>query len=449
MLRTQKTITNRKKSQSSKPPGAKFDNNFDKVNANAAHIINNNRKCDDTVPYKIQGHHSYVHDNGGKSLSNSNTHPSQRESAASSSTFNLGDKKLERSNSFFLTRKLNKLYDSLTHSKECLRGTNDMNASESMAVAATNSKKKTPKFKFIRSASWAAISLKKDYRNSMRKPRLEQLSEEDQSVHTPLSQAMQTTTDRTKSSTLSIDSLASEKSSIISTFRRTFSLTPSRRKSSNLKWSASLMNLQQMDVMISYEDLSFIDYDKFNTYEGNLMTKMKSSNQIAVNRSNVADQFPGVKMRSHANTTFQAQSQQPQQRRRHSTIVQVNNDCTSDSWLNGNAKRWSNPCIGPNTECISDFPFAPSSASTAVAKLHPVRNSDELDCGGNKFRSIEIPTHMKTAATHSLDDLMSREYESEKYRESANYLLLLNMVSGSNIYTNYYMRTISPQHHQL
>lgn len=433
MLRTQKKVTNRKKPQSSpstvsKSKGAKFDNNNDKVNSNAVHIIKNG-KPDDVGPKKIQGHHNQAIDHGKAPSNTKVDHPS------AAAPFKLGDKKLERSNSFFLTRKLSKLYDSLTHSRESLKGTND---TKSTAAAATNdSDQKTP-FKFIRSVSLATISLKKDYRNSMRKPRLEQLSEEDHSINVPLSNAKRKM-DRKKSSTASMDSLSSEKSSIISTFKRTFSLTPSRRKSSNPKWSASLMNLQQIDVMISYEDLSFIDYDKFNTYEENLMTKIKSSNQIDANRSNAAaDQFPGVKMRSHPNAALQPQQHQKQQRRRHSTIVQrssmqANDEYTTDNWLNGNSKRWSNPCIGPNTDCIGAFPFAPSDASRSV-KVHPAINIDECDYGADKPQSIDVLWNSRNPAitAHSVDDLMNMANEHENNNGNPNDLELLQVVSRSN-----------------
>lgn len=419
MLRTQKKVTNRKKTQStpstaSKSKGAKFDSNNDKADSNAVHIIKNGKFDDSNGPNKLQGHHNHTSHNM------KNDHPS------AAAPLKLGDKKLERSNSFFLTRKLSKLYDSLTHSRESLKGTNDMAISAvatTTTTTAPNDSKKAP-FKFIRSASLATISLKKDYRSSMRKvSRLEQLSEEDQSMHAnaALSDAKRKK-DRKKSSTASIDSLSSEKSSIISTFKRTFSLTPSRRKSSNPKWSASLMNLQQIDVMISYEDLSFIDYDKFNTYEENLMTKIKSSNPIDVNRSNVADQFPGVKMRSHPNITLQQQHhhhhhQQQKQQRRHSSIVQrspmhANVEYTTDNWLNSNSKRWSNPCICSHTDCISAFPFAPSQASDTASRsviVHPTPNGDECDYAGSQPQSLKILSNSSnpTATAHSVDDLMN------------------------------------------
>lgn len=376
MIRTQSVVVkNKKKSQSSssrvnKTKGAKSnisDKNKSQINAVE------NRKPDDKLLNKVQGHTQIENE----------IHSTKPKSQA----IDLGDRKLERSNSFFLSRKLSRIYDSLTNSRESLKDNN---------VSSDNDKK--PPFKFIRSVSLAAISLKKDYRNSMRKPRLEQLSEEDHPLGAPVSQSKRK--NDKKASTASIDSLSSrtsEKSSIISSFKRTFSLTPSRRKSANPKWSASLMNLQQIDVMISYEDLSFIDYDKFNTYEENLMTKMKSSNQIDVNRLN-ADQFPGVKMRSRADDS----------RRRHSTIIQPTIGMNEDSieWLNVNSTRWSNPCIGPNiTECASSFP-----SYASMVKAHPAVDIDDCDCSASNNCFIETNAN-STHATQSVDDLTVRTNE--------------------------------------
>lgn len=99
MLRTQKKVTNRKKPQSSpstvsKAKGAKFDNNNDKANTNAVHIIRKG-KSDDSGPNKIQGHHNQTIDHGKSPLVD---HPS---AAAAAAPLKHGDKKLERSNSFF------------------------------------------------------------------------------------------------------------------------------------------------------------------------------------------------------------------------------------------------------------------------------------------------------------------------------------------------------------
>lgn len=300
--------------------------------------------------------------------------------------YDLGDKKLERANSFFLTRQLTKIYDSLTSSKESLKGNEE----------ASGGRTAKPPFKFIRSVSLAAISLKKDYRGSMRAPKLEQLSEED---HPSLSATTETSKRKyDKKATASTDSLlsrSSDKSSVFSSFKRTFSLRPSRRKSSNPKWSASLMSLQQIDVMISYEDLSFIDYDKFNTYEESLMTRIKSANQIDANPAN-AERFPGVKMRSKSNNVAT--------QRRHSAVQQGVNPATeANQWLNA-SKRWSNPCDVPNTDRT---PFS-SCASIAMAPS----TVDITDCPANIFAEISATSRIDA---HSVDDLTQKPNEATNY----------------------------------
>lgn len=394
MLRTQAVVVkNKKKSQTSSNAKVHKTNDTKSMysehnpRANASETGKSGVK---SLPIKVQGQHR------SDNVTHLPANPDQ--------IVDYGDRKLERSNSFFLTRKLSKIYDSLTNSKESLKDN----------VSSSSTKTPTP-FKFIRSVSLAAISLKKDYRNSMRKPKLEQLSEEDHPFGVPI--AKSTRKNDKKSKTASVDSLSSrtsEKSSVISSFKRTFSLTPSRRKSANSKWSASLMSLQQIDVMISYEDLSFIDYDKFNTYEENLMNKIKSTNQIDGNRLNV-ERFPGVKMRPRSTNDMA-------QQRRHSTVYQQTTQIDDDTanWYDGNSsKRWSNPCIIQNTE----FTSFPSYAS--VVKVQPSLGVDECDCSASTkcFNGI---TSNSTKVARSIDDLTGKSNEKTD--------LLLQTVSCS-IYT--------------
>lgn len=412
MLRTQAVIVkNKKKSTTTtssninvnKTKGAKSENGDKSVKCrtNTGEIASAAKSgVKSSMPIKVQGQH-YRSDNVMHSLPPPN--PSQM-------VVDFGDRKFERSNSFFLTRKLSKIYDSLTNSKESLKD-NDT----------TSCVKKPAPFKFIRSVSLAAISLKKDYRNSMRKPKLEQLSEEDHPFGVPIEKSKRK--NDKKSKTASVDSLTSrtsEKSSVLSSFKRTFSLTPSRRKSSNPKWSASLMSLQQIDI-ISYEDLSFIDYDKFNTYEENLMNKIKSSNQIDGNRTNV-ERFPGVKMRQRStNDTAQ---------RRHSTIYQQTTQTDEDTanWVNTTtnpSKRWSNPCIIPNTAEYTTFP----SNVSAVTAVQPMLGA--VDCSVSTNCLNEITNDSTTKIARSVDDL------TEKSNEKTDFLML-QTVSGS-IYTFIYL----------
>ncbi|XP_030373022.1 uncharacterized protein LOC115623000 isoform X2 [Scaptodrosophila lebanonensis] len=64
-------------------------------------------------------------------------------------------------------------------------------------------------------------------------------------------------------------------STLISSFKTTFGLSggnggEKKKDKLNPKWSASLQSLQAIDNMVSYANMSFIDYDKFNGYEKQL-----------------------------------------------------------------------------------------------------------------------------------------------------------------------------------
>lgn len=330
--------------------------------------------------------------------------------------------KLERANTFFLTRKLSKLYDTLTtNSKENLNEEDTSN----------KSCKREPKkpFKFIRSVSLAAITLRKDYRNSIRKPQLEQLSEEDNNnFGSVIQQNNKTNPNKDEQkllSTASIESLSSrtsEKSfNLMSAFKRTFSLTPARRKKStkNHKWSASLMNLQQIDVMISYEDLSFIDYDKFNTYEEHLKRTFSQNdvnNKIHMQRSSIENNenycdAENVDFKNFGDTKIRARKKnQMSFKRRHSTIYspvnQVNEENQSTiNWLNDRCKRWSNPCVGDHALNVDNRNWFTSYAS--IVKLRPKINQIDSDTVVNKSTPcIRIKTKTKLKEKiHSMDDV--------------------------------------------
>lgn len=181
-------------------------------------------------------------------------------------------KKMERSHSFFLTRKLSKIYNTLTGSKENL-------------TKIPENEQEEPVFKFSRSLSLATIPLRKSYRRIVRETKLEKLHEEekvDEKVDENIEDISETTKDTSKDTSINDEnnSPTRERSnSFLSHLKRTFSSSSDKKKPLNPKWSASLANLQQIDVMVSYEDLSFINYDKFNTYEKNL-TKPVESNYL-------------------------------------------------------------------------------------------------------------------------------------------------------------------------
>lgn len=203
--------------------------------------------------------------------------------------------KFERSGSFSLKGKLSKLINSITSSKESLNKIEDEN--------------ELP-FKFTRSRSM--ILPRRTNRRSLVEPQLEQLSEEDPTSpasprknsiephdssnttplgHQSMANAVTSTpvegspiqTRKTSTPVLtqdgSFDPIANFKkrrsSTLISSFRTTFGLSSEKKKDKlNNKWRASLQSLQAVDNMVSYENMSFIDYDKFNTYEKQLERKL-------------------------------------------------------------------------------------------------------------------------------------------------------------------------------
>lgn len=174
-------------------------------------------------------------------------------------------KKMERSHSFFLTRKLSKIYNSITGSKESLTKIPENDESSSG-------------FKFTRSKTMASIPLRKSIRRAFGESKLEKLHEEhvpdklDKDVESePRLSPSQLR--HSPTNLRSRDSFRERSSSFINSIKRTFSNSGSPEKydkTMNPRWSASLANLQHIDVMVSYENLSFINYDKFNTYEKQL-----------------------------------------------------------------------------------------------------------------------------------------------------------------------------------
>lgn len=239
-------------------------------------------------------------------------------------------RKMERAHTFFLTRKLSQIYNTLTTgSKENLSKIpeSDHETSTTSASAPSSAAPPAPSpFKFTRSLSMASIPLRQSFRRVFRdhNNKLEKLHEENSSekVDTIAAcdkdarpsasppNASPATTPKTANSpveaippkpafrhrTQSLSSSASvppapppprqplapaqssyfreRRNSFRNTLRelrRTFTVAPSTDKHAiNIKWSASLASLQQIDNMVSYEDLSFIDYDKFNSYEQQL-----------------------------------------------------------------------------------------------------------------------------------------------------------------------------------
>lgn len=184
--------------------------------------------------------------------------------------------KMERSHSFFLTRKLSKIYNTLTGSKENL----------TKIPEHENEEPDKPAFKLSRSFSLATIPLRKSYRRIVRETKLEKLHEEHpEKTDENKEDIADTIEEPLLSNDENVSPTRERSNSFLSQLKRTFSSTSDKRKPLNPKWSASLANLQQIDVMVSYEDLSFINYDKFNTYEKNLI-KPVESNYLQRSRNN-------------------------------------------------------------------------------------------------------------------------------------------------------------------
>lgn len=216
----------------------------------------------------------------------------------------LEPKKLERSHSF-ISRGFSKLYSSITGSRD---GINKIPEDKEVSSTANGSASPEPP-KFRRSLTLGSFSIK---RRSIRESALGKLSEENELRHkddsnttSPRdSQSIAQTPSMTdvaarvdnafderdwrnaeedennntngsssrqrrmsfgQTSLADIDKDASRYGSgLMTRLKRTFSITSEKRKQMNPVWSASLQNLQSIDNMVSYNDLSFIDYDKFN-----------------------------------------------------------------------------------------------------------------------------------------------------------------------------------------
>uniref|UniRef100_A0A182SY44 Uncharacterized protein n=1 Tax=Anopheles maculatus TaxID=74869 RepID=A0A182SY44_9DIPT len=184
--------------------------------------------------------------------------------------------KMERSNSFFLARKLSSLYSKLSGSRENMATTN----------AVTPVAEAQP-FQFVRSRSMSSIQLKRAYRRSQNESTLQNLHED------AILERSESTEETTQAATSEVVPTTPEitpppiprferSNSILASIRRKISFRSERRSSNVSNWSTSLQNLRQEDFMISYDDLSFIDYDQFNSYESNLL-KRQPGNALDAN----------------------------------------------------------------------------------------------------------------------------------------------------------------------
>ncbi|KNC25777.1 hypothetical protein FF38_10359 [Lucilia cuprina] len=276
---------------SKNPPTTAVNHNNNNINSNNNNLNetnNNNNSSSTNISQKLREYYEQQQQQQQqKQLINNNNNPTLLAGVPN---------KFERSGSFSLKGKLSKLINSITSSKESLNRIEDDS--------------ELP-FKFTRSRSM--ILPRRTNRRSLIEPQLEQLSEEDPTspasprknsienneninTNTPLrpqsmaNQATSTPVDTSpsqlrKTSTpiltqdAAFDPVANFKkrrsSTLISSFKTTFGLSSEKKKDKlNDKWRASLQSLQAVDNMVSYENMSFIDYDKFNSYEKQLERKL-------------------------------------------------------------------------------------------------------------------------------------------------------------------------------
>ncbi|XP_065085713.1 pleckstrin homology domain-containing family G member 5 isoform X3 [Ochlerotatus camptorhynchus] len=170
--------------------------------------------------------------------------------------------KMERSNSFSITRKLSKIYNKLSASRESL---------------STTGEEPTKVFQFSRSLSLSSIQLKKNYRRSQNESNLKKLHEDAILEHAENSDEPPPVPD-CKSVPLKNETPKLERSnSIIASLRRKISFRSDIKPKLPTKWNTSLQNLRQEDYMVSYHDLSFVDYDQFNHYQAHLERRLSAS----------------------------------------------------------------------------------------------------------------------------------------------------------------------------
>uniref|UniRef100_A0A336M1L0 CSON015628 protein n=1 Tax=Culicoides sonorensis TaxID=179676 RepID=A0A336M1L0_CULSO len=181
--------------------------------------------------------------------------------------------KLERSKTFVFGNKINKVLNKLTGSRDSLNKIDNNNIDEQPS---------DNRFNLKRSLTLSSISIKRNNRKSLREPVLEELKED------AVLEKINNNISENNSKTLPVIAHRSSATFEPPPFKRSGSFID-RLKSklstgktqSNLvrnSWSASLQSLQQIDTMVKYDDLKFVDYDKFNTYEQRLEKDLNSLN---------------------------------------------------------------------------------------------------------------------------------------------------------------------------
>ncbi|XP_054084687.1 uncharacterized protein LOC105210114 isoform X8 [Zeugodacus cucurbitae] len=235
--------------------------------------------------------------------------------------------KLERSNSFSLRGKLSKLINSITGSKENLTRLEDENAtpykftrSRSMILLRRSNRRSLiePQLEQL-SEEVDPTSPSSPRKNSVEvsgqqllvpsssnQSEVKTISEKNATTtmitpqrqnsqpltSTPVEEGSNSTSLQRKPSSLSLapgegngvpfNPIANfqrrRSNTLLASFKSTIaSITGEKKKEKlNPKWSASLQSLQAIDNMVSYENMSFIDYDKFNGYEKQLERQLST-----------------------------------------------------------------------------------------------------------------------------------------------------------------------------
>lgn len=154
--------------------------------------------------------------------------------------------KLERSKTFVFGHKLGKVIGRLTGSRESLNKIDELPPPSD------------DRFTLKRSLTLSSISLKRHNRKSLQKPILEELKEDAELEKLEPTVAPVKTFEPPpfKRSGSFIDRLR----------QKLGGPKPPKEPEMRSSWSASLQNLQQIDNMVDYKDMKFVNYDKFDSY---------------------------------------------------------------------------------------------------------------------------------------------------------------------------------------
>lgn len=173
--------------------------------------------------------------------------------------------KLERAKTFVFGNKLNKVINKLTGSRESL-----------------NKIDETPRddrFSLRRSLTISSISIKRNNRKSIREPVLEELKEDTILEKVTNDQIPPVSVIKQRSASIFEPPPFKRSGSFIDRLRNKLSSgKPSQGNLSRNSWSESLQSLQSIDTMVKYDDLKFVNYDLFNTYEQRIDQKLNSLN---------------------------------------------------------------------------------------------------------------------------------------------------------------------------